>query len=134
MGILITSLLEITAAEVLIFIFLLIGLSKSKRKKNGKQTEDKKMKVETKKAEKRSMKEKEPERLPKKTTFRRRTVVRRTAEFKRFLAILIPLIIIGYVLFESYFGNPINLTTLILILAGIIIFALLIFHEILKRY
>ena len=113
-------LLEISFVELLIFLLLLISISKSKSKKTEDYGEPSKSTPEKKGF---PYELKHPKIIKKKE-----------AEFKRFLIILISLIIIGYLMISDYLGVSFNFLVLILIILGVFIVSIFIFVEMMRKY
>ena len=119
-------LLEVTFLEILIIIML---YAFSKYPKNEIKEKEIIIKVKPKKEEKRSFKDSKIEKKENKKILKKKKV-----EFERFLILLIPLAIIVYLLFSTYFGTKIDITTIISLTAGIVIVSLLIFVATTRKY
>ncbi len=125
MDFIVAALAELSFVEMMAFLLFLVLLGKSKRNKAENYNESASYSISKKKG----MKIKEAE-IPKHP----RVIKRKKAEFRRFLAILIPLIVLGYFMISNYLGSGINIITLTLIIIGVLFVSVFIFIEIMKRY
>jgi len=123
MSLIVGILLEVAFLEILIIILLLIISKKPIEEKPLSEFQE----IKTKKESKRSFKE--PKIIQKESKIKKQ----KTAEFRRFLFLLIPLAILAYILFSKYTGIHVSILTLILILFGILILSILIFFELTKK-
>ena len=122
MSLIVGILLEVAFLEILIIILLLIISKKPIEEKPLSEFQE----IKTKKESKRSFKE--PKIIQKESKIKKQ----KTAEFRRFLFLLIPLAILAYILFSKYTGIHVSILTLILILFGILILSILIFFSLTK--
>lgn len=125
MNLVIGILLEITFLEILILILLSAFSKRPKKKKENEFV----VKIEEPTKSKRSLKKTDPKKGEK-----QKILKRETGEFKRFLILLIPLVIIAYLLVSNYVGIPINIWTVVLLVVGILVISTLIFLEATKKY
>ena len=125
MDLVISVLLEVAFLEFLILVLLFVIAKKPLEEERKNEFI---IKVEEKKEPKRHFEEKK--------FIRKESKIKKqkTAQFERFLILLIPLLVLTYILFSKYTGIQISILTIILIIFGILLISILIFFELNKKY